>query len=82
MSGVRWVNFSRMTWDAELAEVARRRELAGRMQQMRPETKVVYMSGYTDRVMSLDGVFDDAVAYLQKPFSADQLSTIVRRVLA
>ena len=39
------------------------------------------MSGYTDRIMSSDGVLDESVEYLQKPFTADQLSATVRRVL-
>jgi hypothetical protein len=39
------------------------------------------MSGYTDRIMSRDGVLDESVEYLQKPFTAEQLSATVRRVL-
>jgi len=57
------------------------KELAERMAQLRPRTKVIFMSGYTDRIMSHDGVLDEAVAYLQKPFTAEQLSAALRRVL-
>ena len=57
------------------------RELAERMRQLRPLTKVVFMSGYTDRIMSHDGVLDESVVYLQKPFTPEQLSAAVRRVL-
>ena len=57
------------------------RELAERMALLRPRTKVVFMSGYTDRIMSRDGVLDESVEYLQKPFTAEQLSATVRRVL-
>jgi CheY-like chemotaxis protein len=57
------------------------RELAERMRQLRPQTKVVFMSGYTDRIMSHDGVLDESVVYLQKPFTAEQLSAAVRRLL-
>jgi DNA-binding NtrC family response regulator len=57
------------------------KELAHRMGQLRPQTKVVFMSGYTDHIMSRDGVLDDSVEYLQKPFTADQLGATVRRVL-
>jgi hypothetical protein len=39
------------------------------------------MSGYTGRIMSRDGVLDESVEYLQKPFTAEQLSASVRRVL-
>jgi two-component system cell cycle sensor histidine kinase/response regulator CckA len=57
------------------------KELAERMAELRPQTKVVFMSGYTDRIMSRDGVLDDSIVYLQKPFTAEQLSATVRRVL-
>ena len=50
------------------------RELAERMGKLRPQTKVVFMSGYTDRIMSRDGVLDESVVYLQKPFTAEQAS--------
>jgi two-component system cell cycle sensor histidine kinase/response regulator CckA len=57
------------------------RELADRMGELRPQTKVIFMSGYTDRIMTRDGVLDDSVEYLQKPFTAEQLSATVYRVL-
>jgi signal transduction histidine kinase len=57
------------------------RELAVRLKELRPETRVLFMSGYTDRIMSPDGILDPSVAYLQKPFTADQLSAAVRSVL-
>ncbi|HXB75482.1 MAG TPA: PAS domain S-box protein [Candidatus Acidoferrales bacterium] len=57
------------------------RELAVRLAPSRPEMKVIYMSGYTDRIMSADGVLDSSVAYLQKPFSPEMLIQMVQRVL-
>jgi YesN/AraC family two-component response regulator len=57
------------------------KELAERMAQLRPRVKVVFMSGYTDRIMSCDGVLDDSVVYLQKPFTAEQLSATMWRLL-
>ncbi len=57
------------------------RQLADRMAELRPETKVVFMSGYTDRIMSPDGVLDSKMAYLQKPFTSEQLDAKVRQVL-
>jgi CheY-like chemotaxis protein len=57
------------------------RELADRMVVIRPDTKVVFMSGYTDRIMSPDGVLDSSVAYLQKPFTSEQLERKIREVL-
>jgi DNA-binding NtrC family response regulator len=57
------------------------RELAAHLAATRPEMKVIYMSGYTDRIMSADGVLDSSVAYLQKPFTPEMLSQLVQRVL-
>jgi two-component system, cell cycle sensor histidine kinase and response regulator CckA len=57
------------------------RELAESLALTRPEMQVIYMSGYTDRVMSKDGVLDASVAYLQKPFTPDKLTQMVHRVL-
>jgi PAS domain S-box-containing protein len=57
------------------------KQLAERMAVVRPQMKVIFMSGYTDRIMSPDGMLDSSVAYLQKPFSSEQLSAKVRQVL-
>jgi two-component system, cell cycle sensor histidine kinase and response regulator CckA len=57
------------------------RELAESMAQSRPEMRVLYMSGYTDRIMSKGGVLNTSVAYLQKPFTPDKLTQTVHRVL-
>jgi PAS domain S-box-containing protein len=57
------------------------RELATRLAPSRPKMKVIYMSGYTDRIMSADGVLDSSVAYLQKPFTPEMLIQMVQRVL-
>src|ERR1039457_7206449 len=57
------------------------KELAERMGQLRPQTKVIFMSGYSDRIMSKDGVLDDSVVYLQKPFTAEELNATMRLVL-
>ena len=57
------------------------KQLAERMAQVRGDMKVLFMSGYTDRIMSPDGVLDDSVAYLQKPFSSEQLHAKIEEVL-
>jgi signal transduction histidine kinase/ActR/RegA family two-component response regulator len=46
-----------------------------------PEMKIVYMSGYTDRAMSHQGVFEEGVAFLQKPFTIEALMRRVREIL-
>ncbi|MDE3166645.1 MAG: PAS domain S-box protein [Acidobacteriota bacterium] len=58
------------------------RELAARFVERRPAVKVIYMSGYTDRIMSPDGVLDPSVVFLQKPFRPDELIRLVCQTLA
>ncbi|MBS1854202.1 MAG: PAS domain S-box protein [Acidobacteria bacterium] len=58
------------------------RELATRFAEKRPGAKVIFMSGYTDRIMSPDGVLDSSVVFLQKPFKPDELTAVVRQTLA
>ena len=42
---------------------------------------MVFMSGYTDRIIAQHGLLDDRAEFLQKPFTADQLLIAVRRAL-
>jgi signal transduction histidine kinase/ActR/RegA family two-component response regulator len=57
------------------------RVLAEALRQRRPELNVLFMSGYTEDVVIRHGVELGAVAFLQKPFSAEQLGHAVRRAL-
>jgi two-component system cell cycle sensor histidine kinase/response regulator CckA len=57
------------------------RQLAERLAPMRPEMKVLFMSGYTDDAVLQHGVLESDVAYLQKPLTSDSLSRKVREVL-
>jgi two-component system, cell cycle sensor histidine kinase and response regulator CckA len=57
------------------------RELADRLRQLRPEMKVLYMSGYTDDAIVRHGLLDPAVFFLQKPFTPSALAQKVRQVL-
>jgi two-component system cell cycle sensor histidine kinase/response regulator CckA len=56
-------------------------ELAKRLAQIRPEMKVLCMSGYTDDSIVRHGVIEGHIAYLQKPLTPDALATKVRKVL-
>jgi CheY-like chemotaxis protein len=53
------------------------RQLAERLREQRPELKVLFMSGYTDDAALARGVLDREMAFLQKPFGADQLAQTV-----
>src|SRR5207244_6275034 len=44
------------------------RELARRLAHLRPGLKVLYVSGYADEAVALQGVFEPGTDYLQKPF--------------
>ncbi|MCL4396675.1 MAG: PAS domain S-box protein, partial [Chloroflexi bacterium] len=57
------------------------RELAGAVSAICPDTRVLYMSGYTDNVIVHHGVLEKGVPFLQKPFTPDMLAAKVREVL-
>jgi nitrogen-specific signal transduction histidine kinase/CheY-like chemotaxis protein len=57
------------------------RELAARLQQLRPEMRVLYMSGHTDDAVFRHGLVDPARFFLQKPFTPSVLAQKVRDIL-
>src|SRR6201987_1464085 len=57
------------------------RELAQRISEIRPNVKVLYMSGYTENVIGHNGTLDAGVRLLQKPFTLRDLKNKVREVL-
>ncbi len=57
------------------------RELAERLSARRPDTRILFVSGFTDDTVVRHGVLDEGVAFLQKPFSLESLSRTVRLVL-
>jgi PAS domain S-box-containing protein len=56
-------------------------ELANRLTELRPETKLLLMSGYTDSAIVHHEVFDGGANFIQKPFSTEALAIKVREVL-
>jgi two-component system, cell cycle sensor histidine kinase and response regulator CckA len=57
------------------------REVAEHLLSLRPEMKVLYMSGYTDDAIVHHGVLQKTVNFIQKPFSLLRLAQKVREVL-
>jgi signal transduction histidine kinase/ActR/RegA family two-component response regulator len=57
------------------------RELAARITALRLDTRVLFMSGYTDDAILRHGILDSDVAFLQKPLTPESLRRKVREVL-
>lgn len=57
------------------------RELAERTALIRPDTIVLYMSGYTDDAVVRHGVLDEEMPFLQKPFTPATLARKVTELL-
>jgi len=57
------------------------RELSEELATLRPEMKILYMSGYTDDTVVRHGVLEEGMAFLQKPFTAESLLRKVRELL-
>ena len=57
------------------------RELEERIKKLRPHIKVLFMSAYTSDVIAKQGILEDDVHFLEKPFSVDSLTDKVRAVL-
>jgi two-component system cell cycle sensor histidine kinase/response regulator CckA len=57
------------------------REVAERVAALRPDIRILYMSGYAQPLLASRGTLDAGIELIEKPFSADVLLTRVRGVL-
>jgi len=57
------------------------KELSERLKALRPDLKVLFISGYTADVIAHRGVLDDGVSFLPKPFDLRELAAKVRDLL-
>jgi len=57
------------------------RELAERMTALRPDLRVLFMSGYTDDVVVGHGVQEHTSRFVQKPFTPEELLRAVQEAL-
>ncbi|MCJ2032758.1 CHASE3 domain-containing protein [Methylobacterium sp. J-068] len=67
--------------DVVLPGKVRGRELSERITAMRPDVKVLYMSGYTENSIVHHGRLDDGVRLIGKPFKREQLAVKVAEAL-
>jgi two-component system cell cycle sensor histidine kinase/response regulator CckA len=56
-------------------------ELVSQIEAMKPGVKALYLSGYTDGAVVHHGLLDSKVAFLQKPFTVENLARKVREVI-
>ena len=56
-------------------------ELARRLTEIRPQLRVLFMSGYTENAIVHHGRLDDGVQLIGKPFQREQLARKVAAVL-
>jgi len=57
-------------------------ELGARLGKLRSGVRLLYMSAYTEDAILDDGVLGPGTAFIEKPFSADELARKVREVLS
>jgi two-component system cell cycle sensor histidine kinase/response regulator CckA len=58
------------------------RELVDKITTRDPSIRVLYTSGYADAAIVRHGVLDPGIAFMQKPFTPEQLLGRVRDVLS
>ena len=57
------------------------KELADQLKQLRPATRILFVSGYTGDALDNSGVLQTGAAFLEKPFSAARLTQKIREVM-
>ncbi len=57
------------------------RDLYGAVSQLAPAVKCLYMSGYTADIIAKEGVLEDGIGFIEKPFVKSELARAVRAAL-
>lgn len=56
-------------------------ELAAMLREFKPELKCLYMSGYTDDIVTHNGVLEKGVNFIQKPFSMEEIGLKIQQMI-
>ena len=57
------------------------KELADKLMKIKPDLKILFMSGYTESTTYLHEVLEPGFPFIQKPFSKKELAVMVRQLL-
>ena len=57
------------------------REMVEQIKSMRPDIKVLFMSGYTSDIIASKGVLESGMNFLMKPFNMTSLNDKIKDVL-
>jgi PAS domain S-box-containing protein len=57
------------------------KELISAITSFYPEVKVLFMSGYTANIIACNGILDEGIQFIQKPYTIDDLAGKVRATL-
>ncbi len=57
------------------------KEVYDKIVKLRPDMKVVFMSGYTDKLIYEKGILSDEINFLHKPVARKKLLRTLREVL-
>jgi CheY-like chemotaxis protein len=58
------------------------RKLAEQLAPLRPETKILFTSGYTDQIIARQGVLEPGQHFLAKPYAIEALEQRIDELLA
>lgn len=57
------------------------RDLAEQLKTFFPDLKILFMSGYTEKVIARQSILEEGMEFIQKPFSVSEIANKVRQVL-
>jgi signal transduction histidine kinase/CheY-like chemotaxis protein len=80
--GANVANISLVLSDVVLPGKTKSRDMTERMKSIRPEVRIIFMSGYTENSIVHQGRLDDGVQLIAKPFKREQLARKVADELA